>query len=98
MIRIGRWRGRDVVVDNRSVEKIERHGLSIDDVKWVLSKPSSIYFNTRTNRRIVVRLKNGEGIIVVLDIYNDKAYVVTAWYASEARDLVKRRRKSGRWI
>ena len=94
---VGFWRGKHVYIGERGLHKIAGHGVRVDDVKWVLERPDAEYVNTRTGRWILVRLRDGDGYILVLDDRGRLAVVVTCWYASKARDLVEKRSRRGRW-
>jgi len=81
------------------LEKLERYlrhqGISEDDIIDTIRKPDIIVYDTLENR--YVALNYDKNLAVVYE-KNDKIIVVTAIYSSKLRDLVERRRRSGRWI
>jgi len=94
---VGFWHGKPVYIDDRGLRKIAGHGVSVDDVAWVLERPDAEYVNTKTGRWILVRLRNSDGYILVLDDKGSSARVVTCWYARRAGDLAEKRARRGRW-
>jgi len=90
----------EILFTRHVVEKLEKYlrqlGVSEEDVVTTLREPDDLAYDTLTNRYIA--LSYAKKLAVVYEREDDKIIVVTAIYSSRLRELVERRRVSGRWI
>ena len=94
---IGYWRGLPVYLTEHAKIRMEERGITIEDVREALERPDMEFINTLHNRYILVKIYDSDGLILALDRYEDRAELVTVIYSTEARDLVRRRTRRGRW-
>jgi len=90
----------EILFTRHVVEKLEKYlrqlGVSEEDVVTTLRELEDLAYDTLTDRYIA--LNYAKKLAVVYEKEDDKIIVVTAIYSSRLRELVERRRVSGRWI
>ncbi len=94
---IGYWQGLPVYLTEHARIRIRERGITINDLKEALNSPDMDFLNKLYNRRIIVKLYDSEGLILVLDEFEDHAEIVTVIFSTEAREIVRRRTRRGRW-
>ncbi len=67
-----KWRGKPVILTPHAQEALKRRGISVDALIDAIDNPDETYYNTKTDRFILVKMLNDRGIIVVLDEFEDR--------------------------
>ncbi|MBS7640731.1 MAG: hypothetical protein QXJ19_04075 [Candidatus Bathyarchaeia archaeon] len=89
----------EVVFSRHVLDKIAndllRIGVTKDLIESIVRSPDEILYDTVTNRYIAVRFD--QKIAVIYERRDQQVFIVTA-YSSGIENIIRRRKRSGRWI
>jgi len=77
-------------------KEMKKLGITEKTVKQVVSKPEEMLYDALTGRFVAVGLNHR--LAVVHEVVNHDFFVVTVIYSTQLKDVVKNRRRAGRWI
>ena len=83
------------IVDKLAKE-LSRMGISIESLEEVIRNPDEILYDTVTGRLVAVKI--GGNLAVIYERRGEEIFIITAIYSSSLDDVVRRRKRSGRWI
>jgi len=78
---------------DKLAKELSRMGITRDSLEEVIRNPDEILYDSVTGRYVAVKM---EGKLAV--IYERKEEEITAIYSSLLDNVVRRRKRSGRWI
>jgi len=74
----------------------DKIGISKEAILKTLEDPDETLYDTLTDRLIAINYKMN--IAVPFEKKGENITVITILYSSELKDIVRRRKRSGRWI
>jgi len=77
-------------------KELSRIGVTEDMLREAVSKPDEILYDLATGRYVALKME--EKLAVVYEWRGDDIFIITAIYSSKLEDIVRRRRRIGRWI
>ncbi|MEM2514057.1 MAG: hypothetical protein QXU81_07050 [Candidatus Bathyarchaeia archaeon] len=80
---------------DKIADELSRIGVTKDLIESIVRSPDEILYDTVTNRYIAVRFD--QKIAVIYERRDQQVFIVTA-YSSGIENIVRRRKRSGRWI
>jgi len=83
------------IVDKLAKE-LSRMGITIESLEEVIRNPDEILYDTVTGRLVAVKI--GGNLAVIYERRGEEIFIITAIYSSSLDDVVRRRKRSGRWI
>ncbi len=76
--------------------ELERLGITERVVEEILENPDDLLYDTLTARFVAISW--GRNVAVTYERSGREETVITVIYSSRLRDVVRRRRRAGRWI
>ena len=76
--------------------ELERLGVTEQVVEEILENPDDLLYDTRTARFVAISWSRS--VAVIYERSGRESTVITVIYSSRLRDVVRRRRRAGRWI
>jgi len=83
-------------VTEKLVKELSRLGVTEELLREAVNKPDEILYDSATGR--YVALKTGRNLAVVYERRGNDIFIITTIYSSKLEDMVRRRRRAGRWI
>jgi len=80
---------------DKIADELSRIGVTKDLIESIVRSPDEILYDTVTNRYIAVRFD--QKIAVIYERRDQQVFIVTA-YSSGIENIIRRRKRSGRWI
>ncbi|MEM4981951.1 MAG: hypothetical protein QXI48_08030 [Candidatus Bathyarchaeia archaeon] len=80
---------------DKIADELSRIGVTKDLIESIVRSPDEILYDTVTNRYIAVRFD--QKIAVIYEGRDQQVFIVTA-YSSGIENIIRRRKRSGRWI
>lgn len=77
-------------------EEFNKLGITEQTVAEIVKKPNALLYDSLTNRFVAVNWSRNTAVIYEKD--NGDFIIITVIYSSELRNIVDKRRASGRWI
>jgi len=77
-------------------KELTKLGITENTVTETLKNPDEILYDIQTKRYIAISLKSK--IAAIYEKLNDKTLIVTIIYSTKLENIIKRRKRSGRWI
>jgi len=81
---------------DKLLKELGKLGITEETVMEILRNPDEMLYDALRNRFVVVSWSHN--VAVIYEKVNDDLIVVTVIYSSVLKDIVNRRRKTGRWI
>ncbi|MEM2433116.1 MAG: hypothetical protein QW454_05470 [Candidatus Bathyarchaeia archaeon] len=81
---------------DKIANELSRIGVTRDLIESIVRSPDEILYDTATNRYIAVKFD--QKIAVIYERRDQQVFIVTAIYSSGIENIVRRRKRSGRWI
>ena len=83
------------VVDKLAKE-LSRMGITIESLKEVIRDPDEILYDTATGRFVAVKMESN--LAVIYERRGEETFIITAIYSNSLDNVVRRRKRSGRWL
>jgi len=80
---------------DKIANELSRIGVTKDLIESIVRSPDEILYDTVTNRYIAVKFD--QKIAVIYERRDQQVFIVTA-YSSGIENIIRRRKRSGRWI
>ncbi|HKZ93153.1 MAG TPA: hypothetical protein VJ249_01050 [Candidatus Bathyarchaeia archaeon] len=77
-------------------KEMRKFGITERVVKQVVSKPDEMLFDAFVNRFVAVSWRRS--LAVIHEKVNTDFVVITVIYSTQLKDIVDRRKRTGRWI
>ena len=78
------------------LETLSPLGITLRDIEETITNPDERLYDTQTDHLIAVN--HNKNLIVVYDMEDHRAKIVTIIYTTRLPKLLERRKKQGRWI
>lgn len=83
-------------IEDKLEKELYRLGITKELLEDVVSKPDEVLFDSENGRNVAVRLKRN--LAVIYELGNEDMFIITAIYSGNLEHIVKRRKRSGRWL
>jgi len=77
-------------------KEMEKLGVTEKTIKQIVKKPDELLYDALRNRFVAISW--GHNLAVIHEKINYDLVVITVIYSTELKDIVNRRRRTGRWI
>ena len=81
---------------DKLLKEINKLGITERTVIEIIRKPDELLYDSLTNRFVAIGWSRN--IVAIYEKTNDDSIVITVIYSSELRNIVNKRKASGRWI
>lgn len=89
-----------IVFTDHAKDKLQKElrklGITEETVMEILRNPDEVLYDALRNRFVVVNWKHK--VAVIYEKADDDLIVITVIYSSVLKDIVNKRRRTGRWI
>jgi len=77
-------------------KEMKKLGVTEKTIKQIVKKPDELLYDALRNRFVAISW--GHNLAVIHEKANHDLIVITVIYSTELKDVVNRRRRTGRWI
>jgi len=77
-------------------KEMKKLGVTEKTIKQIVKKPDDLLYDALRNRFVAISW--GHNLAVIHEKANHNLIVITVIYSTELKDIVNRRRRTGRWI
>ena len=81
---------------DKLLKEFNKLGITERTVIEIIRKPDELLYDSLTNRFVAIGWSRN--IVAIYEKTNDDSIVITVIYSSELRNIVNKRKASGRWI
>ena len=77
-------------------KEMKKFDITEKTIKQIVNKPDEIFYDALRNRFVAISWSRN--LAVIQEKTNHHFIVITVIYSTELKDIVNRRRRTGRWI
>jgi len=81
---------------DKLAKELSRIGITRESLEEVIRNPDETLYDTVTGRYVAVKTESK--LAVIYERKEEEIFIITAIYSSLLDDVVRRRKRSGRWI
>jgi len=81
---------------DKLAKEMKKFGLTAKIVKQIVSKPDALFFDVLMDRFVAVNWRHG--FAVIYERADGDLVVITVIYSTQLKDMVDRRKRTGRWM
>lgn len=81
---------------DKLARELLRVGITRELLEEVIRNPDEILYDSVTGRYVAVKMESK--LAIIYERKGDEKFIITAIYSSSLADVVRRRKRSGRWI
>jgi hypothetical protein len=83
-------------IEDKLTRELLRFGITKELLEATINEPDEVLYDTRTGRYVALRIR--DKIAVIYEEREEEKFIITAIHSSKLEDIVRRRKRSGRWI
>jgi len=81
---------------DKLAKELSRMGITRESVEEVIRDPDEILYDTATGRFVAVKMESN--LAVIYERRGEETFIITAIYSNSLDNVVRRRKRSGRWL
>jgi hypothetical protein len=83
-------------IEDKLIKELYRFGITKELLINVIDDPDEVLYDLMTGRYVALKMKHK--IAVIYEKLGKEKFIITAIYSSKLEDVVRNRRRVGRWI